>query len=218
MKTPSHVGEGRTRAFCARRSFRMSLFQGEHVAYLALSNGREVMISPEAAKRYIELGFTPSLSADSNGAGRTYPRHMVNDPRPDAGRSRAVTLARTLVAIRLVEAEALANDPAPAKGWVVRHANDDTLDCRDSNLLFVPANGSRNGHRAVWNVRERARLVQDGLDPNRVFAERRREARRKSSGAQSQVDARACVPVVSPRRPPLGSRVGCHGAEAGGAH
>lgn len=211
------IREGRTRASIARRPFRMSTFDGEPVVMVPLSDTTEAMVSPETWFSFLTLGFSANLSADSDGKGRTYARHMVTDPRPNLGRSRAETLARTVVAIGLVKAEAEGGHPAPAKGWVVRHANGNRLDNRDSNLLCVPANGCRNSFRAVWNVRERVRLVAEGLDPNRVFAERRRKAGRKLHGALSRADTRVAEPAISP----LGAtRVATqHGEQnIGGAH
>jgi len=189
----------------------MATFENEPVIYVMLSDGSEAMVTPSSWEQHLALGFSDHLSADSNGAARRYPRHMVNDPRPDAGRSRAVSLARTLVAQRLVMAELEGRLLAPAKGWVVRHANGDRLDCRDSNLLCVPAKGCRNGYRAVWNVRERLRLVRESLNPNRVFAERRRVAGRKNCGAFFK------GPNGRDRRP--GSPLGVAASDSlGGAH
>jgi hypothetical protein len=157
-----------------------------------LSNGAEALVSAASFDLHLALGFSGRLSADSDGRGHTYPRHMAHDPRPTAGRSRCQTLARTLVAQRLVKQEMEGGDSAPAKGWVVRHANGDTLDCRDGNLLCVPCNGLRNGIRAVWGVRERWKLMRQGLNPNSVFAHRRRVARSKYFGSRSETHTRAC--------------------------
>lgn len=216
MNHPAHFGEERAPVPYARQSPRPAVFEGEPVIYVPLSDGREAMVSRSSWEDHCALGFSPRLSADSNGAARRYPRHMVNDPRPDAGRSRAVSLGRTLTAQLMVKAELAGGARALAKGWVVRHVNGDTLDCRDSNLLSVPARGCRNGYRAVWNVRERWALVRQGLDPNRLFAQRRREARRKSSAAFLRSDTRSRAPGV----PPLGSVKGPGDVVAhnGGAH
>jgi hypothetical protein len=195
----------------------LATFENETVAMVPLSDTTEAIVSVQSWLDYLALGFSPNLSSDSNGLGQFYPRHMVNDPRPGAGRSRAVSLARTLAAISLVKAEMEGGKRAPSKGWVVRHANGSRLDCRDTNLLRVPARGCRNGYRAVWNVRERMRLAAQGLDPNRVFAERRRAERQESYGALSRGHKQPARSVKSPRT--VLAAVGhSGGSEMGGAN
>jgi hypothetical protein len=159
---------------------------------------------------YLKLGFSPHLSADSSGNGHTYARHMTSDPRPDRGRSRAETFPRTLVAIAMVEAERNGGGRALAKGWIARNVNGNPRDCRESNLIAVPANGHRNSFRTVWNVKERWRLMLRGLEPNSVFKERRRIAKRNFCGANLERHTRADKRDASPRRPakPPGDLIG----------
>ena len=70
-------------------------------------------------------------------------------------------------------------EPVDPMGWVVRHANGDPLDLREVNLLKVPASGHRNSYRTFWGVWERWRLVEKGLNPNDVFARRRKAFKAK---------------------------------------
>ena len=196
---------------------------GESVLYVPLSDGQEVIVSANRWTRYLKNHFTTQLSHDSSGNGHSYPRLMAYDPSPDAMRSRVTTLARLLVADRLVEEEMAGGEPAPAKGWVVRHKNGDTLDCRDENLLCVPADGRRNGIRAVWNVRERAKLVALGLNPNVVFAQRRKVAREERHRAEAECAGNLRPDLSEAMRtrvvdgfPPLGSPDGRGGGPPGG--
>lgn len=209
---PAPCGTGRTGVPNARPESDCQNVCQQRSVRLVLSNGAVAVASAQTFELFLALGFGEKFSADSDGRGRIYPRLMVHDPRPIFDRSRCQTLARTLVSIRLVKREMEGGERAPAKGWVVRHANGNTLDCRDSNLLCLPAARHRNGFRAVWGVRERWKLMRRGLDPNKVFARRRREARAKCCGSRSESLTGARWRSASPRGRPKGftTRVAPH--------
>lgn len=164
-----------TRVRRARCSFRYGTIDNQPVIYIRLPNGREFFTDPENWRDYLRLGFSPNISLDDDGHGRTYPRAMAHCPDKKATRSTTQTLARLFITLRMIREEMTGGERADEKGWVVRHANGNTSDLRDVNLLKVPALRHRNSYRAVWNARERWRLVEQGLNPNDVFARRRKE-------------------------------------------
>jgi hypothetical protein len=187
------------------RSTRLCMIDGEAVVCIPLSDGQEALVSKARWDLLRALGYGSSYSADENGSGRFYARTMACDPSPDTGRSRSVSLARLVLASQLVAEEKSGGPMAPAKGWLPRPLNGNTLDCRDSNLVSSPASGCRNSFRAVWGVRERWALIASSQDPNRVFAERRRRARTlkaKCAGAPLERDTRALLGSTSPRPAP----------------
>lgn len=164
-----------TRRFCIRHGS----INNQAVVYIRLANRREFFTDLENWHDYIRLGFSQCINLENTGNGHRYPRSMAHCPDPKAPRSRTQTLARLFVAIRMIREEMAGGERADDKGWVVRHANGNTCDLRSVNLLNVPSRGHRNGYSAVWNVRTRWCLVEQGLDPNDVFAKQRKADRAK---------------------------------------
>lgn len=167
---------------------------------LTLPCGAEFLVSPDRWDKHCHrYGFRNPVSLDRDGKGNAYPRIMSPDPSGKR-RARSTTLARLFVAERLVEEELAGGPKATAKGWIAHYKNGDHHDLRDENLGARPAMGHRNGIRAVWAVRKRARLVAEGLDPDAVFADRRRQQRAEEAAKARNVTAVTYEPVRAPHR------------------
>lgn len=93
---------------------------------------------------------------------------------PD-GQTHKHQIARLIAALMLLEEEQRTGKPAKAKGWTVRYRDGDRLNLTRANLEIVDAAEGRrsNSYKALWDVKERMRLVAEGKDPNAVFRARR---------------------------------------------
>jgi hypothetical protein len=202
-----------TRARAARCTIHYDSIDNQPVVRIGLPDGRKFCTDPENWRDYLRLGFSPNVSLDDSGNGHSYPRTMAHSPDEKAARSGTQTLARIFVALRMVREAKAGGEPVNPKGWVVRHANGDTLDLRDVNLVKVPASGHRNSYRTFWGVWKRWCLVEQGKNPNAEFAKRRRAF--KAKGGPKYLGAARTPPtnvrsqqIVPPMLPLNSSTVG----------
>lgn len=183
--------------------------QGEPVALVPLAQGGPpVAISLQTWKERCRAGYSPFLQLKPNGHGGFYPAAKAFPPSPARPRTNR-DIAREVAAIVAIRDEKAGGPEASLKGWIVRTLNGNGRDLRDCNLVRVPAKGCRNSYLAVWDARERLALAEQGLDPNEVFAERRKAHRkeltsRKSLGANSRAHMPPREGGVSPPPAPLG--------------
>ena len=89
-------------------------------------------------------------------------------------------VARLIVALMLLEEKHRIGEPAKAKGWTAHYRDGDRLNLSRSNLERKDAGPEQrsNSYKALWDVRERARLAAEGKAPNAVFRARRPKKRK----------------------------------------
>ncbi|HWE47571.1 MAG TPA: hypothetical protein VG407_16240 [Caulobacteraceae bacterium] len=168
------LGAWRSRARTPRPQPHYDVLDGERVIIIYLPNGQRVIISPDTWADYVCAHYSKNLFPRDNGSGRSYP--SVEALAPD-GSSSPRSVIRIVAALIMLREERNGGPKAVAKGWIAKPANRDPLDLRDSNIVIEPATRRRNSHMAVWDARARLKLVDEGKDPNAVFAERRRAKR-----------------------------------------
>lgn len=143
-------------------------------ALITLADGKTAIVSASTRALYLALGYPPVPHLNDNGKGHRYLR--IHSLLPNGCKTKH-TLTRLLYAVIAVHSEKSGRDRHPAKGFVVSTANGDPLDLRDHNLVAKPAEGAGQTYHAIWDVRKRWELLDRGLDPNTVYADRRRAAR-----------------------------------------
>lgn len=157
---------------------------GERIARVFLQGGGQVVISARIWDEMVRLGYArcaPRLITNHRG-GSCY---VALSSSPDRLR-RGHTLTVASLALAILAADGVVKLPPR---WKVRTRNGDPLDLRTGNLEAVPAERGRSAWRVLADVRKRRKLVAAGLDPNRVYAERRRaalEASYKGRGGMSE--------------------------------
>jgi hypothetical protein len=191
---------------------------GEPVAYVAQMDGAEVIFSLATWADRLRLGYSPNICNKPNGNGRNYPSAKAQAPWPDCPRG-ARDLAREVAAICMVREERAGGALAVAKGWVAFTANGNRLDLRDRNVKRAEAVGKRNSYVAVSDTKERWRLVDEGQDPNRVYAERRLKAsaaKREKLAAPLRDQVSESDDLSSPMPPPKATDEASTGDRANG--
>ena len=148
------------------------------------------------AERLGYIRSSPRLMG--NGSGSDY---VAVSASPDRlGRGHTLTAASLSVAILAAQ-----GDIKLPRRWRVRLRNGNPLDLRRENLDVTPAERARSATRVLADVRKRQKLVAKGLDPNQVYAERRRAAK-AARAAEAECPnrdvcegVRGAPPKVSPR-------------------
>jgi hypothetical protein len=183
---------------------RISKQDGEEIALVRMHDGRETIFSCPTWEDRLRAGYPLRLHTKPDGKGREYPAATAYYPSSTVPRATR-DLAREVQALKMLRVERAGGPRAPDKGWVTRTLNGNPFDLRDGNLEAVPARGQRNGFGAVWDARERLALADLGLNPNQVFAERRK-AHRVAMRDQniSGVDRQRQVPSSTRPASPLG--------------
>jgi hypothetical protein len=156
----------------------------------AVRDGRPVMLVPlphdlvatfdlDVWEELMRLGISPRFNVRTNGIKHKRPRWYLKVtallPWPIGGDSPTHQAARLVVALGFVDRGFLVAVWVRSKRWRVEHINGDHLDLRRENLRVLPAGDKRAGFYAVWDLRERRKLIAKGKDPNAVFAKRRRK-------------------------------------------
>jgi hypothetical protein len=168
----------------SKRRIVETTIDGEAVVEVETTKVDTVTISASTWAEYIRLGYSLNISADDAGDGLKYPRTMARSSDPRQRRSSPYTLQRLLLCILSVIQEQEHQGPrTKAKGLIAQTVNGNRFDLRDENLRWTHSKGQRNSYRVLRDVRERRKLADQGLNPNAVFAERRRKAKSKCLGA-----------------------------------
>lgn len=159
-----------------------------------------LFVSERIWRKYLRLGFSPSISLDRNGGGFRYARTMAWLPSPGARRPVAIALARIFV---VIDAR-LSERALPNKGWTVSYRNGDHLDLRIENLVVVHqvarSKGRRNSFYASWTVSARSKIVRAGGDPKAVLAAQRRAFRDTHKTAILDDPKPYCPPSPRPHK------------------
>jgi hypothetical protein len=182
-----------------KRTVTFQMMGGVKAALVPTTKGGLVIVSADTWAEYLRLGYSPNISLDGDGRAHTYPRVMPRSSDPRQGRSSAYTLCRLLLSIFTVSQEAEAEGvPMAPKGFIAETINGNPFDLRNENLRWTPAVGRRNTHRVLWDVRQRRAIADQGLDPNSVFAERRRATARPECLTANSRGSDAKSPLENP--------------------
>jgi len=162
-----------------QRTFVAQEYEGRPVAAIHDAHGNKIIMSVGPAEDFVRYGYSTNIFPRRNGGGAVYPCIKIMTPDPTASQDSDLLVARYVAARQIITNERITGEQARAKGWVVKFVNGNPLDLRDENILIRSAEGRRNGFLAMWDLTERIKLVERGLNPNTVFIERRRLNRKR---------------------------------------